>query len=226
MITWVIVKTVLALIAAAFFFYLTYLGCRGLNNAEKSGSFIINSTFFLFGTIFTALVGLCAIGYIAEYAHHSHIILCREMSDGVFADQYYQVRTEKIPENLKVLCASEGPFGITIYHWKWCRLISIEEAVNRPGFPGTGMDVIVSRNGDKAILSSGKEITLQKDIKTFTKNIAADRFWRQSHPNETEGNVDYLIWPKVCVDHPRNSEPLYGDNYYKDYAVILEYIFN
>lgn len=154
-----------------------------------------------YGTAF--LTGSMTMCYLMLLLLHWNplTILVKEVQPGIFLDQHGELVAMKLPEEIPTIYEVGDPerSGYVIRWGKWVQVIRLDDKYN----PRVAeRDVLFYRTELQAVVGNGRIVSLPKEVKTITKCVAPDSWWRKEHPGEVQGEIEFLVWPK---SHPNEA---------------------
>lgn len=161
---------------------------------------------------------LCAFCFVASFSSGFSFNIfgprtfIKEASPGVwFADdgKVYDVANFGITiskeKNIPVVYQIGNPddSGYTV---RWWRLVKVEYTFDKYDYRAASRQLVLYRTKEKAVAMSDGDnpriINLPDKLEIATINECADAYWRQTHPGQTEGEFEMLVYP-VGEGQPR-----------------------
>ena len=138
--------------------------------------------------IILSLVSIAAIPTIGLKG--SPEILVKEVSPGIFLDQYGGLHRENVPKGVPVIYEMGNPehSGYTIrWCWKWVKVIRLDDPY----------DWRVAEEIIPILCPVEDIISLREDIQIVTIPILADNWWRKKHPQgKVQAEIAFLVTPR------------------------------
>ncbi len=116
-------------------------------------------------------------------------ILVKEISPGIFLNQYGELVREDVPKGIPVIYEIGDPklSGYAIRWWRWVKLVLLDDPY----------DWRVAEEVIPIVCPVEDIISLHEDIQVVTIPVVAATWWRKKHPQgKVQAEVVFLVTPK------------------------------